>query len=377
MAVCFWVKVYLFFLSSFSPTSRRHHSLPVTVFRTIMSGSCVTLSALRTSTSALALVPMDVVNMVQHCIDVPGVGIFCRRNDCSEVIIHHSLDNETPQSTCIVSQPRFCLYGSPVAHKFCAPTVTLARQMLSSDASPLDTLTTIDVARGTERRPEWLDEAVAGDLLPAMASVTIALDDDRLLVPRHDMSFACVSKSTRTVRPTSLTFSNRNRSLGRAFLGARLHATPGAAIISCEDGGLCYYDAFGDAPTFIGRPEIYGAAGHITCMQTVPNTNTLFVGYRNRAMLFDFRAGFAPVMCSDAPLPLWTSAAFFSEHGIASWNSIVYDHAGFHIRSHCQYVDIRSPTQWGQLPHWNLPTDVAAHWAMFVPNIRRRQQQRE
>lgn len=329
------------------------------------SGPCFGLRQFWTRGSFLSQVPYDVIDIVEKRINSPGVSIFCRKRDCSEVVIHHSLDNQTPQKELQISAPRHCLYGSPVPHTYRTSKVTLARKMLDHGASPLDSLTVIDSVRGSESRPAWVNDMDHSDILPAMPCATVSMSSDRLLVARNDMSFVSIDTTSGKVSPTSLTFATRNTELGRAFLGAKPHSSHWA-LFSGTHGAMYIYDPYSDASTHIGRAASSGSATAITCMQTVPHTDTIFVGYDKRATLYDFRTGFAPVMSSDAPMSLWTSAAFFSEHGLASWNSLVYDHTGFHMNSHCQYVDIRMPAVWGDLPHWNLPLDIAALWALSV-----------
>lgn len=316
----------------------------------------------RPRTNMPAQIPMDIVNCIQHYVERPGVGIFCRRGDRSEAIVYHSLDGQTTQHVRKISEPRRYLYGYPAVHTWGSPAVVTARMVPTADVTAA-TLTNIDFSTGAESRPAWLDR-VAPTLFPVMPSATVALDEHHLMVPRADFSFAVVDTQTGAVVPTSLTFGARNPGLGRAFLAARNYCSQGSALISGSCGDMWYYSGRTDTATQIGR---YGQTPcrQITCLQSVPNTETFVVGYAQRALLYDFRAGYAPVLvAADAPHPLWTSAAMFTEHALVSWNSLTADARGFHIQSHCQFIDLRAPQEWHALPAWKLPGDVAPHWAL-------------
>ena len=322
---------------------------------------CITSALHQDKRLFFSLLAKDVVTLANNYTS-PSLAINCRDTTGGELIVYQPLDGVSPVQTRTISGYSHCVYGFPVPYEWRQSRVTMTRRPLSRPSSVPD-IVTLDYMQSDTARlrstPTWADY-VARD---ARDGPTVALSEQHVMLPLVDDGFWVCDTVTGSVMPTSMVFGARNRALGNVRLAARDYTLPGMALIAGTGNHMIRYCAWTNTTQHVSLPVGTPSHERVSCVLCVPNSSTFLVGVGSRLSVYDFRQSHEPAQAVTARYALWPSAAMFSEHAVASWNSLSMDADGTwaHHR-HCQTCDLRAPTQWDDRPEWNLPTNTMPLW---------------
>lgn len=321
---------------------------------------CITHALVSDPALLFSNLPADVIRVANQYTS-PAMAITCRDAAGDEYVIHQPLDGVTRQRTQLIRRYSRCIYGFPVPYEWRQPTMTLTRRRLDGRRAPPDIVNVNYMEPDATRMysaPEWaplLQESTTD-------GPTVELTRDRVLLPLLDDGFWVFNKATTTAQRTTMVFGPRNPALGWVRLAARDYNVPGVALISGTGNHMLRYCAQTDSTEHIPLPQMT-AHDRVSCILSMPGTSTFLVGMGSRLFIYDFRQSLHPAGGVDTLYPLWPSAAMFSDHGVASWNSLNLRLDGsWEQRRHCQTCDLRSPDKWLDRPEWNVPLGYTPLW---------------
>lgn len=326
---------------------------------------CITSTLQRDPHLLFSLLANDVVQLTNRYTS-PSLAINCRDATGGELVVYQPLDGVSAVQTRALSAYSHCMYGVPVPNAWRQSSVTMTRRPLTNPSAMMAVpdIVTLDYMQSDaalmRSTPEWAS-FVRQDVSDGP---TVELSDQHVMLPLVDDGFWVCDTVTGAVTPTSMVFGKRNRALGRVRLAARDYALPGMALIAGTGNHMIRYCAWTNTTQHVALPANKLAQDRVSCVLCVPNSNNTFlVGVGSHLSVYDFRQSLQPVQVASALYPLWPSAVMFSEHAMASWNSLSLEMDGtwMHHR-HCQTCDLRALNQWDDRPEWNMPVNTMPLW---------------
>lgn len=304
--------------------------------------------------------PADLTLLVRH-YTVPAVAVPCRDAVGDEWIVYQPLDGMQSQWRRHIAPYTQCYYGVPVSTEWRRDSVVVGRRVVGHRGTSV-------VQCNYSAATPCTDPAWSADLpVPASDGPTIQLPNERVMLSCEDSAFwICDTARRQRAMPSGLQFGVRDPVFGAATLAACDLGVPHVSLIAGTRRQMALFCAE-TLQTF--RRVLPDGEDRVTCMLSQPQSSNYLVGMGNRLHLYDFRASDQPSLSAQAAYPLWRSAAMISEHALVSWNSLMLRADGsWLIGQHCQSCDLRSPREWTQAAHWNLPAGFMPLWATAVEN---------
>jgi hypothetical protein len=304
----------------------------------------------------------DVLSLIARHVDTPVLvartkTILGGGDDANTYIdladgLQHTIPAAAPRTDVTFTQPSFKRCGESCA----LSSIRSLGASPSSSARRHATLYEVDHQSNREGSPLW---APRGASL-ARGAVPVWLDNERCALPMRDETYHVWNSVTgECAHRTSLSFGARNTGFGRPELADRDARAPGRVIIAGNRAQLVDYRADADVSM------VYGARSgcSITMLHSMPYTSAFLVGRGREISVLDYREdAMNTIAVSEAPLPVWFSSTFVTEHSVASWNCVIRTDRGTHICMYCQLMDLRYPSVWTKKPEWSMADSRYIVW---------------